>query len=176
MKRRFFQIHLLTAVVGMLTFSVFVGANLTVFRKSKVFWQSKGDYTEIVGMHSYWMGWPERTAAEIPDFDVSNFMAKSQIGDRSPKAVLLKQLEPVPKSLAKTEHLMLVAPLQSVQQFAPDVIDKIQWMQNEPELPSWRSDWVWKSIEINVVVAIATTLLLMIGFEWVLRRRERAKI
>lgn len=183
MKRRLFQIDLLTAMVGMLSLGVFVGLNATVYSDPLVSWveSEEWDRTKLKGTRHYWTGWPatisEETPKAIGDFLVSFVVSKDEFesdGPR-PKPVRWSQLRNVPNTFSI--GTLCTTSLQNMERFALQVLDDIDWkIQEKTCLPAWDVEWNWKGVATNAAVAFATTLSLMIGLEWFLRRRERRKV
>lgn len=74
---------------------------------------------------------------------------------------------------SKDDELVVLVGLCNV----PELEKQIDWNAFSPE-PDWK--WTaaikWRGVLNNAAVAMAITLTLMVGIEWFLRRRERAKI
>lgn len=186
MKRRFFQIHLLTAVVGMLTMAACLGLNLQVFREGTVYWLEASPQTKaaLFGAHTYWMGWPARIAEEPwhrskyddskPDYRYMKLRSAANVNAAPITLVQLARMDRVPRD--SVDGPLASARFASVQRLAPDVVPEIRWVQAPAPLPAWDVEWNWKNIAMNAAVAVVVTLAAMFGIEWFLRRRERANV
>jgi hypothetical protein len=180
MKRRLLQIHLLTALAGMVCASDFMWANLTAYKVDIVEVEPVGG-SEVarLSLNSFtFMGWPmETTGAGIASNYVrvaEGVVVESQLPPAIMPTVPLARVEKIKKSrvLGRT-----VLTLDDVRRQDPSLEKDIPIsIPSEIDFPSWDANFYWGGIVINAAVGLMATLAVMVGVEWLLRRRERAKV
>lgn len=188
MKRRLLQIHLLTALAGMLAFAGSMWANLTLVDVEVVRIDQVGgsDLARMSALKFSYVGWPLVAASSLPSntaifsnevLDTWAIAANSRSVFLAPAVlptVAMDRIEKLKPSFVWGKLRMLT--LKDVREQDPAMeAEIVQQGDLTRPLQSWGEIYN-RNIAINAAVALVTTLAVMVGIEWFLRRRERAKV
>jgi len=191
MKRRFFQIHLLTAVVGMLTTSRLLWLNLKEQRVQFVYpiAVNKGPLT-LQAMLAFNKGWPnlvfQECSQSLPILTIKKKGETSRLYYASDQSEVVtvevpwenyygdwKRFVRRSGNLNGTQH----STWQDVLRDIPEVRNSAPNAYPNFEANASRGDgrFYWKAVAINAAIAFAILIAVMIVIEWFLRRREAVK-
>jgi hypothetical protein len=190
MKRRYFQIHLLTAVVGMLVASGFLWAN-TRLNSQEYLTDLQLNGVEYVVLYSVtfkWRGWPRPISNRLPNRDyhlhLMDYSHKrgSVLEGSSDHKHKAEWVPTFPRS--RIEGLRETpTPAWRSMILRKDLLTHDRTLENsiQPAPPEdddakyWEDEWIPRNAVLNGLVALIGVLAAVAATEWFLRRREAVK-
>ena len=187
MKRRFFQIHLLTALVGMLAAAGMLWLNMReqVLSLAHPFVQQNKGAMHLQAMLLFNRGWPVVAAQErtnirpLLTFHIKGETSRTNFG--SDRVVPIVQIPWADYHQGWANAMRLSSRYATWQ----EVLRSIPEVRNNPAIvyPTFESgvfargdpQFFWNAALLNATVSLAIVILAMFGTEWFLRWRERSK-